>query len=149
MAARKQRASVPAEPIRRVIEKWLDERQKLIDLDYELSGWGHRNRTNPFTPLQQLAFAVWGHQESSHSTAYRVIYRLLDRRDGRAPTKHRPNGNPYRQETMSFELADLILSRLGLAYLWLFDEELKEIYFNVDLAYLDEKKPCVREAQAA
>lgn len=144
------KAQVPAEPIRRIVEKWLAEREAEFNRDEALARSRHGNTYVEMSPLMQLVYRIWDVTDS-HDPKLRIVYRLLDRRSGRKPTnKAGRTGEPHMQENISFENADLILTKLDLNHLWWEDAELRDAYMKVDLAHLDSTKPCTREfAEAA
>lgn len=133
--------TVPAEPIRRALEGWIAERDKINERKSPYVG------TEIFTGTQQAIFAIWKkdrlHHDKANLPQERVIYRLLDRRDGRTKPKEGilggkgRRGTPLRQESISFDLADKILTGLGLQHLWQEDPELAEAYQKVDLFVID------------
>jgi len=141
---------IPAEPIRMAIEAWLEEREEAFYRE-TLAGFGVRQAQ--YTPLQQLTFAIWG--EDSTGSKERIIGRLMDRRDGRQNSNKKDifgnplQGAPFRQEHVKFELADLILTKIGFGHLWHTDPDLSEAYMSVDLSALDQKDPCVVALEAA
>jgi len=133
---------IPAEPVRRALETWLEQ------VRADEGSWDFNNfqtRTIRFSPLQQLVHRIWGTQErdeNRHDQGTRIIFRLLNRKEGRAPSKKSGHvGTPYTQESINFDLADLILCKLELQHLWRTDPELSEAYQRIDLFRLDVSKP--------
>jgi len=45
--------------------------------------------------------------------------------------------------SVSFDVADRLLCKMGRTDLWLF--ELSDIYQSIDLSYIDERDPCVKD----
>ena len=127
--------TVPAEPIRRAIENWIEERNQLRASELDNDG--------QMTGTQQAAYRIFG-EERPHGSGFRKLYRILDRRDG-AKIRYRTgvDGSPqehfekYRQEDITFDMADKILCALDLVHLWIEDEELAEAYQAVDLFTVD------------
>ena len=158
--------TVPAEPIRRALESWIEERAKFNECK---SNWttGHE-----FTGHQQAVWAIFKEDRiqsaTRNSNGDRIIYRLLDRREGRKPgrivkkieayqgrgkqVRYREvevevPGEPHRQESVTFDLADKILTGLEMQHLWHEDPILAEAYLKLDMSAIDLSNPTSEKTQ--
>ena len=145
--------SIRAEPLRRVVEKWIDEKTMEYEHAAQIDPF---RKIRPITPIQEFCWKVWGDEGGSGP---RKLFKLLERREGTFTRRRlgKPRADGTRavlmttdsrvQRHIDFDIADLIVTRLGLR--WDHDAELFEEYLNVDLAALDRKRPTTRELVAA
>lgn len=106
---------LPAEPFRQVIRSKIA--QATDNAIYERA--------------TQVAMRIWGPDcDWNVQTCHNSLRKFLN-----------PGGSDHTGESVHFDTADKILTRLGLSSLWVADPELSELYYSVDLATLDVASP--------
>lgn len=106
---------LPAEPFRRVVRERL---AKLTDNEH----------LGAFT---QVGLQIWGPDNDFEVQKCHDSLRTFMRSESKDHTG----------ELVHFDLADKILTRLGLAGLWVSDPDFSELYYAADLASLDVSAP--------
>ena len=136
-----KKCSIPAEPIRRVIEAWMKE----WEAEHELMPGIYQSREEiRLSGLQAAANAIWG-ETNGKTTPFKTLWRMMQRGEG-YKVDSRGRRERIQRESIDFDLADKILCRLEMVHLWQEDPELREIYEAMDLFALDLRRPTCKRA---
>ena len=122
--------TIPVAPIARVV----NERIAILERDPAIraagmGGIGAKDQLEILSAYERVALAVW--PDLDKPSAVRMLWRIRE----------------CYYATIDFDVADRILCALGLPWLWLADDELREVYMAANLRFLDVIRPTCEATQ--